>query len=61
MQGGGRRRRGRTAVELRNEIKATHKALTGLAKKFERFDDKMSVQVKDHDQRLRKLERQARG
>lgn len=42
------------------EIKATHKALTGLAKKFERFDDKMTVQVKDHDQRLRKLERQAR-
>jgi hypothetical protein len=49
------------AAEVRNEVKATHKALTGLAKKFERFDDKMSVQVKDHDQRLRKLERQARG
>jgi hypothetical protein len=49
------------AGEVRNEIKATHKALTGLAKKFERFDDKMTVQVKDHDQRLRKLERQARG
>jgi hypothetical protein len=48
------------AGEVRNEIKATHKALTGLAKKFERFDDKMTVQVKDHDQRLRKLERQAR-
>ena len=48
------------AAEVRNEIKATHKALTGLAKKFERFDDKMTVQVKDHDQRLRKLERQAR-
>jgi hypothetical protein len=49
------------AGEVRNEIKATHKALTALAKKFERFDDKMTVQVKDHDQRLRKLERQARG
>ncbi len=49
------------AAEVLNEVKATHKALTGLAKKFERFDDKMSVQVKDHDQRLRKLERQARG
>lgn len=48
------------AAEVRNEIKATHKALTGLAKKFERFDDKMTVQVKDHDQRLRKLERGAR-
>jgi seryl-tRNA synthetase len=49
------------AAEVRNEVKATHKALTSLAKKFERFDDKMTVQVKDHDQRLRKLERQARG
>jgi len=49
------------AAEVRNEVKATHKALTTLAKKFERFDDKMTVQVKDHDQRLRKLERQARG
>ncbi len=49
------------AGEVRSEIKATHKALTSLAKKFERFDDKMTVQVKDHDQRLRKLERQARG
>jgi len=49
------------AAEIREELKATHKAVTGLAKKFERFDDKMTVQVKDHDQRLRKLERQARG
>ncbi|MGO9062897.1 MAG: hypothetical protein ACLQU2_36875 [Candidatus Binataceae bacterium] len=49
------------AAEVRNEVKATHKALTSLAKKFDRFDDKISVQVKDQDQRLRKLERQARG
>jgi methyl-accepting chemotaxis protein len=49
------------AADIREELKATHKAVTGLAKKFERFDDKMTVQVKDHDQRLRKLERQARG
>src|SRR5262249_38458448 len=49
------------AGEVRNEVKATHKALATRAKKFERFDDKMTVQVKDHDQRLRKLERQARG
>jgi methyl-accepting chemotaxis protein len=48
-------------AEIRDQVKATHKALTSLAKKFERFDDKMTVQVKDHDQRLRKLERQARG
>jgi hypothetical protein len=48
------------AAEVRNEVKATHKALSSMAKKFDRFDDKISVQVKDHDQRLRKLER-ARG
>ncbi len=47
--------------EIRNQLKASHKALTSLAKKFERFDDKMTVQVKDHEQRLRKIERQARG
>lgn len=49
------------AEALTAEVKATHKALTSLAKKFDRFDDKISVQVKDQDQRLRKLERQARG
>lgn len=47
--------------EVSKEVKAMHKALTSLAKKFDRFDDKISVQVKDQDQRLRKLERQARG
>jgi uncharacterized protein YukE len=48
-------------AEIRDQLKASHKALTSLAKKFERFDDKMTVQVKDHEQRLRKIERQARG
>jgi hypothetical protein len=38
------------------ELKQTHKALTSLARKFERFDDRTTVQTKDHDQRLRKLE-----
>jgi hypothetical protein len=38
------------------ELKQTNKALTGLARKFERFDDRITVQTKDHDQRLRKLE-----
>ncbi len=52
---------GAEAQALTVEVKATHKALTSLAKKFDRFDDKISVQVKDQDQRLRKLERQARG
>ncbi len=48
-------------AEIRDQLKASHKALTSLAKKFERFDDKITVQVKDHEQRLRKIERQARG
>jgi hypothetical protein len=39
------------------ELKLTNKALTGLARKFERFDDRITVQTKDQDQRLRKLER----
>ena len=51
---------GRVAAEIHNEVKVTHKAVTNLAKKFDRFDDKISVQVKDQEQRLRKLERQAR-
>ncbi len=58
-RGSGRPRREAQALTV--EVKATHKALTSLAKKFDRFDDKISVQVKDQDQRLRKLERQARG
>ncbi len=41
------------------ELKQTHKALASLARKFERFDDRITVQTKDHDQRLRKLERRA--
>jgi hypothetical protein len=39
------------------ELKLTNKALTSLARKFDRFDDRITVQTKDQDQRLRKLER----
>jgi hypothetical protein len=39
------------------ELKLTTKALTALSRKFERFDDRITVQTKDQDQRLRKLER----
>jgi hypothetical protein len=38
------------------ELKQTNKALASLARKFDRFDDRITVQTKDHDQRLRKLE-----
>ncbi len=49
------------AKQLRAELKHTGKTLANLSKKFDRFDDRVSVQVKDQDQRLRKLERRARG
>jgi len=49
------------AKQLRAEIKQTNKTLANLSKKFDRFDDRVSVQVKDQDQRLRKIERRARG
>jgi len=38
------------------KLKQTNKALASLARKFERFDDRVTVQTKDQDQRLRKLE-----
>jgi hypothetical protein len=45
--------------KLDAELKQTNKTLTSLARKFERFDDRITVQTKDQDQRLRKLERRA--
>lgn len=47
--------------ELHSEVKSTNKSLASLIKKFERFDDRLSVQIKDQDQRLRKLERRAKA
>jgi hypothetical protein len=38
------------------ELKQTNKALASLARKFDRFDDRITVHTKDQDQRLRKLE-----
>jgi hypothetical protein len=43
--------------KLDAELKQTNKALVTLARKFDRFDDRVTVQSKDQDQRLRKLER----
>ena len=42
--------------KLSAEIKQTNKAVANLSRKFERFDDRMTVQVKDQDQRLKKVE-----
>ena len=51
---------GRDVVEslkkLGAEIKQANKAVATLSRKFERFDDRMTVQVKDQDQRLKKME-----
>jgi F0F1-type ATP synthase membrane subunit b/b' len=45
--------------KLDAELKQANKALTSLTRKFERFDDRVTVQAKDQDQRIRKLERRA--
>ena len=46
--------------KLSAEIKQTNKAVATLSRKFERFDDRMTVQVKDQDQRLKKVESSGR-
>jgi hypothetical protein len=43
--------------KLSAELSKTNKALQSLAHKFDRFDDRVTIQTKDQDQRLRKLER----
>jgi hypothetical protein len=45
------------AKRLGMELKQTSKALANLAHKFDRFDDRITVQTRDQDQRIRKLER----
>lgn len=45
------------AKQLGAELKQTSKSLANLARKFDRFDDRITVQTRDQDQRLRKLER----
>ncbi len=50
-----------TAKKLAAEVAKTSKALANLSRKFERFDDKLTVQVKDHEQRLKKVESGRRG
>jgi len=41
------------------ELGKTNKTLQTLARKFERFDDRITIETRDQDQRLRKLERKA--
>lgn len=43
--------------KLSAELKYTNKALAELGRKFERFDDRITIQTRDQEQRMRKLER----
>jgi len=47
---------GTAAKKITAELAKTNKALTSLARKFDRFDDRITVATRDQDQRLRKLE-----
>lgn len=49
------------AKKLGAELKHTNKALADLARKFERFDDRITIQTRDQDQRIRKIERKGRA
>jgi hypothetical protein len=46
-----------SAKKLAAELKQTNKSLANLAHKFDRFDDRITVQTRDQDQRIRKIER----
>jgi hypothetical protein len=46
-----------TSKKLTIELNKTNKALQSLVQKFDRFDDRITIQTKDQDQRLKKLER----
>jgi len=45
--------------KLDAELKQTTKAVATLTRKFDRFDDRITVESRDQDQRLRKLERRS--
>jgi len=45
--------------KIDSELKQTNKALASLTRKFERFDDRITVETRDQEQRLRKLERKS--
>jgi DNA anti-recombination protein RmuC len=47
--------------KLSAELKQTNKAVADLARKFERFDDRITIQSRDQEQRVRKLERGGGG
>ncbi len=52
---------GTAAKKITAELQKTNKALATLARKFDRFDDRITVQTRDQDQRLRKLEQRRKS
>ncbi|HUY28031.1 MAG TPA: hypothetical protein VMV27_11470 [Candidatus Binataceae bacterium] len=52
---------GTAAKKITAELAKTNKALTSLARKFERFDDRITVATRDQDQRVRKLEQRRKS
>ncbi|MGH7907196.1 MAG: hypothetical protein ACREP6_11260 [Candidatus Binataceae bacterium] len=50
-----------TIRKMDAELKRANKALTTLGKKFDRFDDRITIQTRDQEQRVRKIERGSRG
>ena len=49
------------AKKVESELKRASKALTALDKKFDRFDDRITIQTRDQEERVRKIERRGRG
>jgi hypothetical protein len=49
-----------TAKKLGAELKQTSKTLAAVARKLERFDDRVTIQIRDQDQRLKKIETRGR-
>jgi hypothetical protein len=52
---------GTAAKKISTELQKTNKALATLARKFDRFDDRITIQTRDQDQRLRKLEQRRKS
>jgi hypothetical protein len=49
------------AKKVDAELKRAIKALAALDKKFDRFDDRITIQTRDQEERVRKIERRSRG
>ncbi|MBF6567397.1 MAG: hypothetical protein IVW54_00810 [Candidatus Binataceae bacterium] len=49
------------AKKLEAEMKKANKLIAALDKKFERFDDRITIQTRDQEERVRKIERRGRG